>query len=97
MLFNTLNSTYELDRAGRRMRYVNGSFGPLGCFAPAGEWKALHNIGEVEIGASVILRLEDADICRLTRVTWIEDEYQELSDSPHGLPGLDAEPAGQRA
>ena len=55
MIFETLNSTYEHDPAGRRIRRLKGVNGPTPRQGADGEWKHYAMISEVQVGESVII------------------------------------------
>lgn len=52
---NTLNSIYEIDEDGKRIRRVSGKNDPTGHFQPDGEWKPYVKILPWMHGARMVL------------------------------------------
>lgn len=55
MIFRTESSTYEVDRAGRRIRRVSGKGPPTPRMGEEGEWRRYSDLSEVRVGEPVVV------------------------------------------
>ncbi len=62
MVFKTeTGSTYEVDKANNRIRRVSGYTQHTKRFDPQGEWRPYKELGDVEVGACVVVWGDDVE------------------------------------
>ncbi len=82
MIFKTLNSTYEVDRDGRRIRRLSGSNAPTARQSDDKEWKQFHAISPIIEDQSVVIVWKIVDgvgnATGTSAVQEIVEEYPEV-------------------